>query len=143
MSPAPAPPPAAAAAAAPAAAAAASGGGGGGGADPEALKALIATVPTSKEDLYAEAVDWSAVEAGDVIEGKLRPFIGKKMKEYLGEEEPSLVEHIVGKLKARTGAVDVEAELAKILDDDAEVFVMKLWRMLVFEMKARVAGLST
>ena len=67
LSPAPAAPPAAAAAAAPAAAAAASGGGGGGGgADPEALKALIATVPTSKEDLYAEAVDWSAVEAGEM-----------------------------------------------------------------------------
>ena len=109
----------------------------------EALKALIATIPTQRDALYAEAVDWETVEASDVIGLKLRPFVGKKMNEYLGEDEPSLVEHIVGKLKARATAEALEVELAKVLDDDAEKFVVKLWRMLIFEMKARQAGHAT
>ena len=131
----------------PGGASAASAGGGGGGAaaapavSAEALKQLISTIPTKRDELYAEQVDWDAV--GEVIERKLRPFIGGKIKEYLGEEEPSLVEHIVGKLKAKVGASEIEAELAKVLDDDAQVFVVKLWRMLLFEMRAKQAGLAT
>ena len=61
------------------------------------------------------------------------------MVEYLGEEEPSLVDHIVAKLHARTAAAAVEEGLAPILDDDAPTFVVKLWRMLCYEMKAAKA----
>lgn len=109
----------------------------------EALKALIATIPTQREALYAEGVDWETVEAAGVVEAKLRPFVAKKMHEYLGEDEPSLVEHVVGKLRARTAASVLEDELAKVLDDEAQVFVVKLWRMLLFEMRAKQAGQST
>ena len=83
------------------------------------------------------------MEASKLVESKLREFIGRKMKEYLGEEEPSLVEHVVGKLAARVGAAAIEEVLAKVLDEDAQVFVVKLWRMLLFEMKAYQAGLAT
>lgn len=109
----------------------------------DALKALIATIPTQREPLYAEVVDWDTVEAAGVLETKLRPFVAKKMLEYLGEEEPSLVEHVVAKLRARTPASLLEEELAKVLDDEAQVFVVKLWRMLLFEMRAKQAGHAT
>ena len=65
------------------------------------------------------------------------------MTEYLGEEEPSLVEHVCAKLRSHTGGAAIEAELAKVLDDDAQVFVVKLWRMLLFELKANQQGVAT
>ena len=67
----------------------------------------------------------------------------KKMKEYLGEDEPALVEHICTKLRNRTAAAAVEDELSKVLDDEARVFVVKLWRMLLFELKAKQQGHAT
>ena len=89
------------------------------------------------------AVHFGALEGSGALDAKLAPFIGKKMKEYLGEDEPSLVELVVGKLRARTGAASLEEYLKKILDDEAEVFMVKLWRMLLFEMRALQAGQTT
>lgn len=109
----------------------------------EALKALIASIPTQRDALYAEPIDWPTLEAGGIVEAKLAPFIAKKMREYLGEDEPALVEHVASKLRSRVEAEALEAELAKVLDDEASVFVVKLWRMLLFEMKARQAGVAT
>ena len=82
------------------------------------------------------AETWAVLEEAQTVDLKLRAFIAKKMVEYLGEDEPTLVEHILAKLRAQTSAADIEEHLAKVLDDDAAVFVVKLWRMLVFEMYA-------
>jgi len=61
--------------------------------------------------------------------------VSKKMEEYLGEDEPTLVNFVLDKLAARTAAAEVEAEVAKVLDEEAEPFTVKLWRMLLFEIK--------
>ena len=64
---------------------------------------------------------------------KLQPFIAKKMVEYIGEEEPTLVNFVMGKLAARARPEAIEEELEKVLESDATVFTIKLWRMLHFE----------
>uniref|UniRef100_A0A7S2DHD5 PWI domain-containing protein n=1 Tax=Haptolina brevifila TaxID=156173 RepID=A0A7S2DHD5_9EUKA len=102
----------------------------------EQLTALIKTIPTQREALYKESVDWDVVESAGIAEAKLRPFIAKKVAEYLGEEEPTLVEHVIDKIGKRTGAEAIEEAIAQILDDEAAVFVVKLWRMLLFEVKS-------
>lgn len=105
------------------------------------LKALIAGIPTQRDPLYALEVDWEAVASTKLVEEKLKPFTAKKMAEYLGEDEPTLVTFVVGKLNERVGAEVIEAELEKILDDDAAVFTVKLWRMLHFEvLRAKAAA---
>ena len=43
------------------------------------------------------------------------------MVDYLGEDEPALVAFILGKMEAQAGAEIVEKEIAKVLDDEAEV----------------------
>ena len=52
--------------------------------------------------------------------------------EYLGEEEATLTEFIVGKLNTRCSPTDLLVELEAVLDEDAEPFVLKLWRLLIF-----------
>ena len=63
-------------------------------------------------------MDWDAAEAHGVVELKLRPWVGKKMVEYLGEEEPALVDLILTQLRNRTAAAAVEEHLKQVLDDD-------------------------
>jgi RNA-binding protein 25 len=103
----------------------------------EELKQLVNSIPTQRDALYAAPVDWDLVGRSGLIEAKLRAFINKKMAEYLGEEEPSLVAHVLDKLAQRTPAAAIEEGLAKVLDEEAGVFVVKLWRMLLFELRLR------
>ena len=62
----------------------------------------------------------------------MKAWIGKKMIEYLGEEEETLGTFIDSKLRARCDPNDLLAELTVVLDEDAEPFMVKLWRMLIF-----------
>ena len=109
----------------------------------EETKALIAGIPTSHHELYAAPVAWDLVvdgAPGGVLDGRLKPFLEKKIREYLGGDEPALVEHLLGRLRQRVGAEALEAEVARVLDADARPFVVKLWRLLLFEVRARQAG---
>ena len=93
------------------------------------MKELIAAIPTRRDALYESAVDWEAAEAAGVLESKIRPWLAKKIAEYLGEEELTLVEFVMTKLAERLPPAKIEAEMVQVLDDDAEMFVVKLWRL--------------
>jgi hypothetical protein len=43
------------------------------------------------------------------------------------------VEFIIGKLKLHTNAETLYQDLSDVLMEDTETFMMKLWRMLIFE----------
>ncbi|KAJ1341301.1 hypothetical protein BSLG_004031 [Batrachochytrium salamandrivorans] len=71
----------------------------------------------------------------------MRPFLKRKIVEFLGDEENDLTEFILDKIKKQVNAQIVLDELKMVLDDEAEVFVMKLWRMVIYETEARGQGL--
>ena len=48
---------------------------------------------------------------------------------------------VVSKMAQRQGAAAIETELAQILDDEAEALTIKLWRMLLFEVRRAQAGI--
>lgn len=71
----------------------------------------------------------------------MAPWVKKKIVEYLGEEEATMVEFVLKKLAQHAPAREILAELQLVLDDDAEVFVKLLWRKLAFE-AVRAAGVD-
>jgi hypothetical protein len=77
-------------------------------------------------------VDWAAVEARRVVDGTMRAWTLRKMKEYLGEEEQTLTDFILAKLHRRCRPAELLSELAAVLDEDAQPFCVKLWRMLIY-----------
>lgn len=72
----------------------------------------------------------------------MRPWISKKITEFLGEEEETLVDYIVSSTKEHVQASKMLNLLKSILDDEAEMFVLKMWRMLIFEIKRVETGIS-
>ncbi|CAN0159713.1 unnamed protein product, partial [Hapterophycus canaliculatus] len=54
------------------------------------------------DELFAYEVNWQMVEAHNIIQSKMRPWIVKKIIEYLGEEEKTLTEFILTKLGQRS-----------------------------------------
>ncbi|CAK0845936.1 unnamed protein product [Prorocentrum cordatum] len=97
------------------------------------MRRLIQQVPTDKAKAFAYSIDWSSVVEHNIIEKKLRPWVKKKVNEYLGAEEQGMVEFIMRKVGARADPNSILAELEGFLDEEAENFTLKMWRMLIFE----------
>jgi RNA-binding protein 25 len=64
----------------------------------------------------------------------MKPWVTKKIFEFLGEEEKVLIEFIMGKIAAHTAPAEILQQLTLVLDEEADIFVVKMWRMLVYEM---------
>lgn len=71
----------------------------------------------------------------------MRPWVSKKITEFLGEEEETLVDYIVSCTKDHVQASKMLELLQAILDEEAEMFVLKMWRMLIFEIMKVETGL--
>ncbi|KAK3041781.1 hypothetical protein RJ639_000297 [Escallonia herrerae] len=104
-------------------------------------KQLIDTIPKTKEELFSYEINWAIYDTNGLHE-KMRPWISKKIMEFLGEEETSLVDYIVSSTRQHVKASEMLERLQAILDDEAEMFVLKLWRMLIFEVRRIETGLD-
>ena len=67
------------------------------------------------------------------MSGQVSKWILRKTVELLGEEEQSLCEFISSKLeKDNITAEEMAKELQPILEDESEVFALKLYRMIIY-----------
>ncbi|MCJ1313114.1 hypothetical protein MMC25_006791 [Agyrium rufum] len=107
----------------------------------QAVQHLAKEIPTDKDGLWGWDVKWDFVDEGVVTE-KLRPFVEKKIVEYLGVQEQMLVEVVEEHVRRRGKPDDLVGDLEGALDDEAEVLVRKLWRMIIFFSESEKRGLS-
>ncbi len=110
----------------------------------EIQKQIFEMIPKSKEDLFKFSIDWSVVYKYNILENKIKPWIGKKLKEYIGEDEPNLVAMIIKKLGNKASPYEIMEKIKVVFDEDTEVlilifyifiqdFMIKLWKTFVFE----------
>ncbi|KAI0016902.1 hypothetical protein F4780DRAFT_757646 [Xylariomycetidae sp. FL0641] len=107
----------------------------------QAVRALAQEIPNEKEGLWAWDVKWDFLDES-VIREKLRPFVEKKLVEYLGVQEQLLIEVVEEHLRKHSKPEELVEELAEALDDEAEALVKKLWRMVIFFTESEKRGLS-
>ncbi|KAK4890421.1 hypothetical protein LTR27_010828 [Elasticomyces elasticus] len=106
-----------------------------------ARQALAAEIPTTTAELFATPLNYTYLTMG-IIENEIRPFVVKKVVEYLGVQEDLLVDTLVGGLRERKGGVELVGELEGALEDEAEVLVRRVWRLGVFWGEAGARGLN-
>ncbi|XP_012085358.1 RNA-binding protein 25 isoform X2 [Jatropha curcas] len=104
-------------------------------------KQLIDMIPKTKDELFSYEINWAVYDKHELHE-RMRPWISKKITEFLGEEETTLVDYIVSSTQEHVKASQMLEMLQSILDDEAEMFVLKMWRMLIFEIKKVETGLA-
>ncbi|KAF2973440.1 hypothetical protein GQX73_g107 [Xylaria multiplex] len=107
----------------------------------QAVRALAQEIPNEKEGLWEWDVKWDYLDES-VIREKLRPFVEKKLVEYLGVQEQLLIEVVEEHLRKHGKPGELVEELAEALDDEAEALVKKLWRMVIFFTESEKRGLS-
>ncbi|XP_052767394.1 RNA-binding protein 25-like [Mya arenaria] len=104
------------------------------------IKTLIENIPTAKDELFDFQLDWKIVDQS-LMDKRIKPWVNKKIIEYIGEEEPTLTDFICQKVMAQSQPQNILNDVAMVLDEEAEVFVVKMWRLLVYETEAKKAGL--
>ncbi|CAF0896551.1 unnamed protein product [Adineta steineri] len=107
----------------------------------QAVRKLIENIPTKKEDLFAYELDWSLLDS-TLMEKRIKPWIIKKIIEYIGEEEPTLTDFICTSVMSKKNADSILADIRVVLDDEADIFVVKMWRLIVYEIEAKRHGVG-
>lgn len=106
-----------------------------------AVKKLVESIPADRDELFAYKIDWDQLDA-TLMEKRIRPWINKKIIEYIGEEEPSLNDFICNKIQNKTGPEQLLKEIEVILENEAELFVKKMWRLIIYETESKRCGLT-
>ncbi|KAJ6064157.1 hypothetical protein N7499_012837 [Penicillium canescens] len=107
----------------------------------QAARQLAAEIPTDKEGLWKWEVKWEFVDEA-VLSDQLKPFVEKKIVEYLGVQEQMLVDVVEEHVRKHAPPQELVEQLAEALDEEAEVLVRKLWRMIIFFSESEKRGLS-
>jgi RNA-binding protein 25 len=108
-----------------------------------AIKRLISKVPTEIKAVFSYNIDWKSFdEGGKGLRKKIQTWVEKKTAELLGVAEASMVDFIMSKLDEHISAKKMLEELLLVLDDEANPFVFKLYRMVIFETLKQAAGLQ-
>ncbi|KAM6969191.1 RNA-binding protein 25 isoform 2-T2 [Tautogolabrus adspersus] len=104
------------------------------------IKSLIEKIPTARPELFSYPLDWTMVDS-TLMDRRIRPWINKKIIEYIGEEEATLVDFVCSKVMAHSTPQGILDDVAMVLDEEAEVFIVKMWRLLIYETEAKKIGL--
>lgn len=108
--------------------------------DPKlAMKRLMDSIPTSKDGVFSYPIKWDAYESA-TLGPNISRWVSKKIQELLGVEETTLVNFIMGKLDEHFTPFNMMEELGMVLDDEAETFVLKLYRMVIYETEKSALG---
>merc|ERR1711902_478905 len=100
------------------------------------IKSLIDKIPTDKAALFEFVIDWDLVD-NQLMEKRIRPWVNKKISEYIGEPEPTLTDFICSKVLAGSPPDAVLEDVRMVLDEEADVFVVKMWRLLIYEIESK------
>ncbi|KAF2762901.1 hypothetical protein EJ05DRAFT_516364 [Pseudovirgaria hyperparasitica] len=106
-----------------------------------AAQRLAGEIPNDTEALWNWDIRWDFLD-DSVVNDQLMPFIERKIVEYLGVQEQMLVDEVSTHIKKRQRPEKLVEELSIALDDEAEVLVKKLWRMIIFFSESEKRGIA-
>ena len=98
-----------------------------------ALKGLYDSLPLKRRDIFNYSIDWEMIDKNNIVENKIRPLVAKSIRELLGVEDDIVIDLIVKKVASHCSAQDMLDKTKEFLEGDAEKFVIKTWRALIFE----------
>jgi hypothetical protein len=106
-----------------------------------ARQQLASEIPTETDALFSHNIKWESLSPA-LLDSQVRPFVERKVVEYLGVQEDLIVDAVLEGIKERKGPLDIKEELEGPLEDEAEVMVKKVWRLLVFWGECEARGLG-
>lgn len=79
----------------------------------QAARQLAAEIPTDKEGLWKWEIKWDFVDEA-VLSGQIKPFVEKKIVEYLGVQEQMLVDVVEAHVRQRGSPQELVEQLEEV-----------------------------
>lgn len=95
----------------------------------EAVRQLAQEIPSDREGLWKWPVKWDFVDEA-LIGEKLKPFVEKKIVEYLGVQEQMLVEVVEDHIRKRGGPQELLEQLEGVRSLHMSLFTSRLLLLL-------------
>lgn len=106
-------------------------------------RSIMAKIPKSMEELERYNIKWEYFDrAGTTVHRKILGWIGKKIRELMGEDELSFCEFIFQELISHRAPTELICNLTEVLDEDTESFVVKLFGVVIYETERMVMSYS-
>lgn len=105
------------------------------------IRELIEKIPKARDEIFEYPVKWEYLDE-PMIDSRIRPWIAKKVLNYIGEDEPALVSFICDCIKKHSDPKKLVLDLSMVFDEESESFITKMWRLIIYETEARYKGLS-
>ena len=99
-------------------------------------------IPASRSRLFDFRIEWKYLTR-PLLEGRIKQWVTKKIHEFVGDDEPELITFILTLIEKKDRPRKILDEIKQVLDKEAEGFVIKLWRLIIYETEARRVGLSS
>jgi len=93
---------------------------------------VVQTIPTTTEGVFATPVDWQYLSK-EIMDNKIKPWVVTSFTKFFGQPHDDMVNFVVEMIKAQQPPATLASELRPILDDETDTFMLKLWRMIIFE----------
>ncbi|KAF9132584.1 hypothetical protein BGW39_011762 [Mortierella sp. 14UC] len=92
-------------------------------------------IPSDPQELWNWPIQWSFMDEneGQLLKEKILPFANKIVVELLGVPEETLTKYLVDHIRQRKPPQDLVSELRGALDNDADVLVARVWKVLIQE----------
>lgn len=87
-----------------------------------------------REDLFRMEIDFALLRNEKILENKMRPWLEKKIDLFMGGPQSDLVEYILRRVNGNSTPEAIISDLSRYLDDNTDVLVERMWRMLGFEL---------
>jgi hypothetical protein len=81
-------------------------------------------------DLWEFKINWDKMSKSVVFERNVRPWLEDMSNEYIGGVEEKFIALVEKKLFSQSHPDKIIKVLGKLLDVDAEEFVIRLWKKL-------------
>lgn len=107
----------------------------------EKMRQLAGEIPVEHQGILDWAIDWTYLRP-KAIDEKVAPFVSKKIKEFFGFHDKDVQNFVLDHIRARGKADDLAKEMSKTMDEEANPFVQKIYRMVIFESESMKRGIA-
>jgi len=87
-----------------------------------------------RDDLFRMEIDVNFLRSEKILEKKMRPWLESKIDVCMGGAQSDLVEYILRRVNGNSTPEALISDLSRYLDDNTDVLVERMWRMIGFEL---------
>ncbi|KJP88966.1 hypothetical protein AK88_01460 [Plasmodium fragile] len=100
-------------------------------------KQILDLVPSSEEDIFNFPIDWKVLNQKGNIITRLKPWVCKKIIEYIGSDEHEITgqisDYFVDQVLKQRPPKEMLVAAEKFLDADGKTFILNMYRLIIFE----------